>query len=254
MSTSFIKCMRWKAHFFLHPSESKKTANNYNHKSTKSPPQVDEIKPFEDDLLKMLENVKFRLVNNPFQSELRKDIKKINSSSNVLVFADTSRNVYELEKEQHEKLLRENITKSYKKTDEQAMDTINQELQSITKNLNISDRIETMAKNQAFITLKDHKDNFSNNPTCRLINPAKSNLGRVSKQILEEINDKVRAAAKLNQWKNTYAVINWFRNLQGNQALTFVVFDIVDFYPSIAEKLLTCALDHASKFTVTDIV
>ena len=93
------------------------------------------------------------------------------------------------------------------------------------------------------------QDSFSNNPTCRLINPAKSSLGHVSKQILEEINDKVRAAAKVNQWKNIHEVINWFRSLQGKQTFTFVVFDIVNFYPSISEKLLTCALDYASKFT-----
>ena len=78
---SFIKHMLWKAQFFLHPlTESSKTAQNYNLKSTKS----------------------------PLQRKLPNDIKKINSSSNVLVFADKSRNVYEVDKEQHEKLLREN--------------------------------------------------------------------------------------------------------------------------------------------------
>ena len=61
-----------------------------------------------------------------------------------------------------------------------------------------------MAKQQAFITLKDHKDNFANRPTCRLINPAKSKLGKVSKQILDRIlNSEIRTKTKLNQWKNT---------------------------------------------------
>ena len=32
----------------------------------------------------------------------------------------------------------------------------------------------------------NHKPNFENNPTCRLINPSKSEIGRVSKQILDE--------------------------------------------------------------------
>ena len=52
---------------------------------------------------------------------------------------------------------------------------------NIAANLNIDDRTECMAKRQAFITLKDHKDNFQNKPTCRLINPAKSEIGRISK-------------------------------------------------------------------------
>ena len=35
-------------------------------------------------------------------------------------------------------------------------------------------------------------DNFQNKPTCRLINPAKSEIGRLSKHILENINTTVR--------------------------------------------------------------
>ncbi len=35
-----------------------------------------------------------------------------------------------------------------------------------------------------FISLKDHKENFENNPKCRLINPAKSESGKLSKIIL----------------------------------------------------------------------
>ena len=31
----------------------------------------------------------------------------------------------------------------------------------------------------AFITLKDYKENFNINPKCRLINPAKSELGKM---------------------------------------------------------------------------
>ncbi len=33
-----------------------------------------------------------------------------------------------------------------------------------------------MKKREAFISLKDHKENFENNLKCRLINPAKTNL------------------------------------------------------------------------------
>ncbi len=57
------------------------------------------------------------------------------------------------------------------------------------ENLN---RIETMARKQAFVTLKDHKPNFDNNPICRLINPAKSDLGFINQQILERICSSVR--------------------------------------------------------------
>ena len=65
-----------------------------------------------------MENLRFKKVRNSFQDKLKRDVKKINSSDKVLVFADKSRNVYELEKPEYDKLLRENITKSYRKSDE----------------------------------------------------------------------------------------------------------------------------------------
>ena len=47
-------------------------------------------------------------------------------------------------------------------------------------------------------TLKDHKENFNVNPECRLINPAKSELGKVAKTIVENINS-VRGKLHCNQ-------------------------------------------------------
>ena len=39
-----------------------------------------------------------------------------------------------------------------------------------------------------FITLKDDKENFQNNPTVRLTNPAKNELGGFSNFIIETMN------------------------------------------------------------------
>jgi uncharacterized protein YhaN len=55
---------------------------------------------------------------------------------------------------------------------EDTMDEIYSELNDILNNLGIGDKIEKMKKREAFITLKDHKENFESNPKCRLINPA----------------------------------------------------------------------------------
>ena len=99
--------------------------------------------------------------------------------------------------------------------------------------MNVADRIKLTAKQEAYITFKDHLDNFANNPTCSLINPAKTNIGRVSKMILESINLKVKEYTKANQWKSTHGVSEWFSNLRSKKSLTFVVFDKVDFYPSV---------------------
>ena len=90
-------------------------------------------------------------------------------------------------------------------------------------------RTEQIAKQQAFITLKDHKDNFANHPTCRLINPVKNELGKVSKQILDNINSKIKKVTRLNQWKNTSDVINWLTNTHDMQKHSFASFDIDSF-------------------------
>ena len=54
-----------------------------------------------------------------------------------------------------------------------------------------------------FITLKYHKENFNNNLIVRLINPAKNELGHISKAILVTANKNIREAMGLNQWRNS---------------------------------------------------
>ena len=109
--------------------------------------------------------------------------------------------------------------------------------------------MECLANQQAFVTLKDHKDNFQNNPTCRLINPAKSEMGLLSKQILERINNKIRNDLGVNQWRDTSSVIQWFLSIKDKKQCTFTVFDIEEFYPSISENLLNKAVEFAKNYS-----
>ena len=69
------------------------------------------------------------------------------------------------------------------------------------------------SKNIFFITLKDHKENFLNNPTVGLINQAKNELGRISKAILDNINKRLCTSLNINQWKNTASIIEWFKRI-----------------------------------------
>ena len=66
-------------------------------------------------------------------------------------------------------------------------EVINADLKEITGRRSIDNCVETMAKMNAFITLKDHKENFDSNQKCRLINPAESKPGKVRKVILDHI-------------------------------------------------------------------
>ena len=96
--------------------------------------------------------------------------------------------------------------------------------------------------------MKDHKDNYENNTKCRLLNPSKSELGKVSKIILSKIVKIVKEKTNYNHWQNTSSVLTWFKNLQNKENLTFIQFDIVEFYPSISKNLLSKALDFAEQY------
>ena len=85
-------------------------------------------------------------------------------------------------------MLHDNVTAVYKKTTAKTKDKINHDASSIAKKLQLDSRIEQMAEREPFITIKDHKPNFENNTKCRLINPAKSEIGVISRHHLQQIN------------------------------------------------------------------
>ena len=106
-----------------------------------------------------------------------------------------------------------------------------------------------MTTKTAYITIKDHKENFNINPKCRLINAAKSELGKVAKIIVENINKAIREKLLHNQWRNTSNVIDWFQNTTDKGNCIFIQFDIEEFYPSTTEHLLLKAIEHAKLYT-----
>ena len=88
-----------------------------------------------------------------------------------------------------------------------------------------------------------------NNPKFRVINPTKSELGKVSKQMLTEIISAVKSKSQLLQWKNSDATIDWFQKLENKHKLRFMVFDVVDFYASITPELLENSLTFTARYT-----
>ena len=82
--------------------------------------------------------------------------------------------------------LHDDVTKTYQKAPLKQEASINPEAKSIFTKLKISNRVERIARRSAFVTLKDHKENFHSNPMCCLINPSKNELGKVSEQFIEE--------------------------------------------------------------------
>ena len=203
----------------------------------------------------MVANLKFKEapIRNKLQDKLRKDIKEINRDSKVYVKADKTSNYYKVDVDTYENLLHHNITKDYRKTDEAKTDEIQREAKEIAENLELDDRIFKTSRQEATLTLKDHKPLFRENPTCRLINPCKPELGRASKKILSRVVDEVKRRTHYNQWKSTNAATKWFKekfNEQPNKnKLNFIQCDIEAFYPSISPELLTNSLNWAANFT-----
>ena len=74
--------------------------------------------------------------------------------------------------------------------------------------------------------MKDHKDDFPHKISSRLINPFKSIICKISKVIIDKINTKLLEAYKVNQWKNTQSIIDWYINIRGKTSSSFVVLDI----------------------------
>ena len=210
---SVLKGMRWRAFFFLRGENSGDNGEDekFGFKSRKCPPQIEEMRPFEDDIVRLVEKIEFRKISDPFQDMLQTDIRKIRNSADIIVPADKTGNLYKMRTEQYEKLLRDNVTKSYKPAPDRLCDDINNEAKRIATRLKLEDRTEILAKSEAFITLKDHKENFMNALPCRLINPAKPEMGIVSKHILEGMVSELWEKTSINLWKNSAAVINWFK-------------------------------------------
>ena len=82
-----------------------------------------------------------------------------------------------------------------------------------------------------------------------MINPSKNEVGRVSKTYLNDIIPDVSRKTEVNQWRNSAAVINWFKNLSDKHKRKFIKFDIAEFYPSILENLLNKSIAYAKSFT-----
>ena len=194
-----IKRMRWKVLKFLGKLDNNSDKNETcGFKSLKCPPAIEEMAQFENDLLLLIKNLESTKVHNDFPMRLRDD-KEIKASSKMFVSADKSRHSYKMEKDEYKKLLQDNITETYKKSNGKKLRDINFAAKKIAEKLSIADGVEVMQETEAYITIKDQKDESPNKIPCRLINPSKSSIGKISKAILDTISKDVARSTEINQ-------------------------------------------------------
>ena len=125
--------MRWRAFWFEKKGDTDDDEAAKSHrleitkdfKSTKTPPQHELLKPFERDMYNLIGNIEFRRVDDPTLQSMNKEVKRINSSTKVIINADKTGNKYEMDPSDYRKLLQENITWDYKLDNQNKLAEIN---------------------------------------------------------------------------------------------------------------------------------
>lgn len=80
--------MRWRAFFFLKNQDTDDTSKEtYGFKSKRSPPHINELTEFADNMLDMIQRVEFRAnyTSNDLQNKLKNDLKEIRRDNNIFV-------------------------------------------------------------------------------------------------------------------------------------------------------------------------
>ena len=187
---------------------------NFGFRTVKCPSSDKELVPFENDLMETIKNLEFKLVHNEFQSILNNDAREIHKSNNLFISADKFRNIYRFNKTRYEQLMHDNVIKTYKKCNNDKTKTIKIKAKKIASKLKLEDRIQILDDNDAYISIKAHKEGFQDKFSCRLINPSKTDIGKISKQILNKVNTSILEKIKVNQCKNRSSVIKWYYNIK----------------------------------------
>ena len=142
-----------------------------------------------------MQRTKFKKTINRFQQVLQNDIRNINSSRDIIVAADKTRNMYNISHEKYDKLANSSITQSYRKAEDNISYAIATECNNLSRNHNTENHLPSTKLNPAFITMKDNKENFTSNTNCRLINPTNPKIGKVTNNIVDIMNISTRCKA-----------------------------------------------------------
>ena len=260
----FIRRLRFRVYYHENPHQKPEKRDFYGLKSESKPPEVTSLIAFETAFWAMIKNVKFRRDvierRNPFQRDLKSKISDLTKDDNsVIIKGDKSSYLYQCPKNKYSDLVVSNLRKFYKKEDKnrpEIVQKINKNIDKFGEIYNVVDRIRYVKKQDVFLTLKDHKNDFERTEPCRLINPTKSDLGTISKSILDKVLMDLRSKfnPKLGQFKNTNDALEWFRSLEEFERKAFLTYDICDFYPSITEEILRKTLFWAKNHVKSGIL
>ena len=101
-------------------------------------------------------------------------------------------------------------------------------MKHITVNLDLRQWNVWPENHRIYTTIEDHKENFSTNPKCCLINPAESKLWKV-KKTLWRLSIKTSEKCYIASSGNTSNVIDWFQNITDKKNYIFVQKNTEEF-------------------------
>ena len=225
----FLKKMRWKLLAYKQPELFTNQYETHGFGTRISPPGGKELEPFEEDFIDLISNLSYRPVRNDFQKDLKRQVNDIKASKKILVSADKTRNQYRIPVDQYKEMVTDALTTVYEKKQDtrQKLERVNEEAYNIAKtfpvgqNNNLSDRMDVIRENECFITLKDHKPDFPGRISTRLINPSRSSIGRISKNLLDNINQNLKLKTELNLIKSSKEAIYWFNGIQNKNSYRY---------------------------------
>ena len=137
----FDNNLRWATFFYLNPDMVPPVKNWFGFKSNNPPPHVKELKGFQNDLLKLTENLEFKPRTNDFMEILKEDLAKIDNTDKVIVKADKTTNKYLMEPTEYKELLEKNVQSEYRKEDTKNVDKVVVEHQEVVKKLELEERV-----------------------------------------------------------------------------------------------------------------
>ena len=178
---------------------------------------------FESVLIGIVKNIKFKKIHNNIQKQMSNDIRRIKESDCIFAKSCKSGKLYEIDKRKYKQMMFKEVIKHYRKAPPNLEKELNSEAKMLASKLGIVDWVEKYNTKNCFIE-------------CRLINPAKTQIGEVSKIIVQDIYASLRLTLNINQWRSTQDCIKWFNEYDEDDKCSFIKYDIKEFYPSITEK------------------
>ena len=107
----FVKNIRWRTFFFLHPELKKGDKETNGFISTNTQPVKSELKDSENNVTELIQNIKFKHHFSKIQNQLTKDLKHIKKDNHLYVPTDKTNNYYGIKPEFYEQLLNKAVFK-----------------------------------------------------------------------------------------------------------------------------------------------